>query len=65
MVQLVCWVWALRYRPAARVPAGCSFLPREIMAAMASIAPLQQINMETRAVHVANGNIIFARCRKP
>jgi len=40
-------------RPAARVPTGRSFLPREIMAAMASIAPLQQINMETRAVHAA------------
>jgi FdhD protein len=40
-------------RPAARVPTGRSFLPREIMAAMAGIAPLQQINMETRAVHAA------------
>ena len=40
-------------RPAARVPTGRSVLPREIMAAMAGIAPLQQINMETRAVHAA------------
>ena len=40
-------------RPAATVPTGRSFLPREIMAAMASIAPLQQINVETRAVHAA------------
>jgi FdhD protein len=40
-------------RPAAIVPTGRSFLPREIMAAMASIAPLQQINVETRAVHAA------------
>ena len=40
-------------RPAAIVPIGRSFLPREIMAAMASIAPLQQINVETRAVHAA------------
>jgi FdhD protein len=40
-------------RPAATVPTGRSFLPREIMAAMAGIAPLQQINVETRAVHAA------------
>ena len=40
-------------RPAAIVPNGRSFLPREIMVAMASIAPLQQINVETRAVHAA------------
>ncbi len=40
-------------RPAARVPKGRSFTPREIMAAMASIAPLQAINVETRAVHAA------------
>ncbi len=40
-------------RPAAIVPKGRSFTPREIMAAMASIAPLQTINIETRAVHAA------------
>ena len=40
-------------RPAAIVPHGRSFAPREIMAAMASLAPLQQINLETRAVHAA------------
>ena len=32
---------------------GRSFSPREIMAAMASISPLQPINIETRAVHAA------------
>ena len=40
-------------RPAAVVPHGRSFSPREIMAAMTSLAPLQQINLETRAVHAA------------
>jgi FdhD protein len=40
-------------RPAAMVVHGRSFSPREIMAAMAAIAPLQQINIETRAVHAA------------
>src|SRR3954451_11972263 len=40
-------------RPAAVVTGGRSFSPREIMAAMASIAPLQAINIETRAVHAA------------
>jgi FdhD protein len=40
-------------RPAAVVTRGRSFAPREIMAAMASIAPLQKINIETRAVHAA------------
>ncbi|MBV9460849.1 MAG: formate dehydrogenase accessory sulfurtransferase FdhD [Bradyrhizobium sp.] len=40
-------------RPAAVVTQGRSFSPREIMAAMASIAPLQKINIETRAVHAA------------
>jgi FdhD protein len=40
-------------RPAAVVAKGRSFLPREIMAAMACIAPLQTINIETRAVHAA------------
>ena len=40
-------------RPAAVVAQGRSFPPREIMAAMAAIAPHQQINIETRAVHAA------------
>jgi FdhD protein len=40
-------------RPAAMVAQGRSFSPREIVAAMAGIAPLQQINTETRAVHAA------------
>jgi FdhD protein len=40
-------------RPAAVVTQGRSFSPREIMAAMAAIAPLQKINIETRAVHAA------------
>ena len=40
-------------RPAAIVPKGQTFSPREIMAAMAAIAPLQQVNIETRAVHAA------------
>ena len=40
-------------RPAAVVPEGRSFSPHEILAAIAAIAPLQQINIETRAVHAA------------
>jgi FdhD protein len=40
-------------RPAAIVPQGQSFSPREIMAAMQAIPPLQPINIETRAVHAA------------
>ncbi|MBR0694964.1 formate dehydrogenase accessory sulfurtransferase FdhD [Bradyrhizobium lablabi] len=40
-------------RPAAIVPQGRSFSPREIMTAMASVAPLQEINHQTRAVHAA------------
>jgi FdhD protein len=40
-------------RPTAVVAQGRSFSPREIMAAMAAIAPHQQINIETRAVHAA------------
>ena len=39
--------------PAAVVARGRSFSPRELMAAMASISPLQPINVETRAVHAA------------
>ena len=40
-------------RPAAVVAKGRSFSPREIMTAIASISPLQPINVETRAVHAA------------
>ena len=40
-------------RPAAIVAPGQSFSPREIMAAMQAIPPLQPINIETRAVHAA------------
>jgi len=40
-------------RPAAVVAAGRSFAPREVMTAMAAIAPLQEINHQTRAVHAA------------
>ena len=40
-------------RPAAIVPKGRTFAPSEIMAAMASITLLQQINIQTRAVHAA------------
>ena len=40
-------------RPAAAVTGGRSFSPREIMTAMTGIAPLQTINIETRAVHAA------------
>jgi FdhD protein len=40
-------------RPAAVVAEGRVFSPHEIMAAMASITVLQQINIQTRAVHAA------------
>jgi FdhD protein len=40
-------------RPAAIVTQGRSFAPREIMAALQAIPPLQRINIETRAVHAA------------
>ena len=40
-------------RPAAIVAEGRSFSSCEVMAAMQSIAPLQAINIETRAVHAA------------
>jgi FdhD protein len=40
-------------RPAAVVPAGRTFSPREIMTAVAAVAPLQEINHQTRAVHAA------------
>jgi FdhD protein len=40
-------------RPAAIVPQGQSFTPDQIIAAMQNIAPLQAINMQTRAVHAA------------
>jgi len=40
-------------RPAAVVSGGGNFAPQDILAAMQSIAPLQTINIETRAVHAA------------
>jgi FdhD protein len=40
-------------RPAAIVAMGRSFAPSDILTAMASLAPLQAINLETRAVHAA------------
>jgi FdhD protein len=40
-------------RPAAIVPKGRTFAPSEIMAAMASMTVLQQLNIQTRAVHAA------------
>lgn len=40
-------------RPAAVVSSGTSFIARDIVAAMQTIAPLQTINIETRAVHAA------------
>ncbi|MBV8698373.1 MAG: formate dehydrogenase accessory sulfurtransferase FdhD [Bradyrhizobium sp.] len=40
-------------RPAAIVAAGRSFAPREVMTALAGLAPLQEINARTRAVHAA------------
>jgi FdhD protein len=40
-------------RPAAVVAGGRSFAPHEIMTATAAVAPLQAINIETRAVHAA------------
>src|SRR5689334_6491432 len=40
-------------RPTAIVSKGRSFAPAEIMAAMAGITVLQQINIQTRAVHAA------------
>jgi len=40
-------------RPAAIVPHGGSFSQAQVMTAMQSLAPLQEINIETRAVHAA------------
>ncbi|QOZ76125.1 formate dehydrogenase accessory sulfurtransferase FdhD [Bradyrhizobium sp. CCBAU 53351] len=53
-------------RPAAVVSRGQRFTPEEIMAAMQAIAPLQSINLQTRAVHAAAfwspaGNIVALR----
>jgi FdhD protein len=40
-------------RPAAIVTPGGTFSPQQVTAAMQSVAPLQAINIETRAVHAA------------
>jgi FdhD protein len=40
-------------RPAAIVAAGRSFAPRDVMSALSSLAPLQEINHRTRAAHAA------------
>jgi FdhD protein len=40
-------------RPAAVVPHVQTFTPEQIMAAIQAIAPLQSINLQTRAVHAA------------
>src|SRR5438128_12425384 len=40
-------------RPASVVPPGQTFTPEQVMAAMQAIAPLQSINLQTRAVHAA------------
>ncbi|MCK1419416.1 formate dehydrogenase accessory sulfurtransferase FdhD [Bradyrhizobium sp. 180] len=53
-------------RPAAVVPQGQSFTAAEVMTAMQAIAPLQSINLQTRAVHAAafwspTGNIVALR----
>ncbi|MDF0516901.1 formate dehydrogenase accessory sulfurtransferase FdhD [Bradyrhizobium yuanmingense] len=40
-------------RPAAIVRDGQTFTPEQVMAAMQAIAPLQSINLQTRAVHAA------------
>ena len=40
-------------RPAAIVGQGRSFSPRQFMSAMQAVVPLQNINIETRAVHAA------------
>ena len=40
-------------RPAAIIGQGRQFSPQQIMAAMQAVAPLQKINIETRAVHAA------------
>lgn len=44
---------AAAVKPAAIVPEGRAFSPQEIMKAMAAVAPLQEINHQTRAVHAA------------
>ncbi|MDF0580262.1 formate dehydrogenase accessory sulfurtransferase FdhD [Bradyrhizobium yuanmingense] len=53
-------------RPAAIVPDGQTFTPEQVMAAMQAIAPLQSINLQTRAVHAAafwspTGNLVALR----
>lgn len=53
-------------RPAAVVPQGQTFTPEQVLAAMQAVAPLQSINLQTRAVHAAAfwspaGNIVALR----
>ena len=40
-------------RPVARVGEGASFTPDEILQALSALAPRQQLNLKTRAVHAA------------
>ncbi len=40
-------------RPARRVGEGTTFAPNEIMLALAALAPRQELNRQTRAVHAA------------
>ncbi|MBC9877958.1 formate dehydrogenase accessory sulfurtransferase FdhD [Bradyrhizobium sp. INPA01-394B] len=44
---------AAAVKPAAVVPHGQTFTAQQVMTAMQAIAPLQSINMQTRAVHAA------------
>lgn len=53
-------------RPAAVVPQGQTFTPEQVLVAMQAVAPLQSINLQTRAVHAAAfwspaGNIVALR----
>lgn len=53
-------------RPASIVPPGQTFTTQQVMTAMQAIAPLQSINMQTRAVHAAafwapSGGIVALR----
>jgi FdhD protein len=51
----LCGVDSIReaLRPAAVVGEGRQVTPQQVMAAMAAMAPLQSLNIETRAVHAA------------